>query len=87
MVGSDHAPVQLEIAIREEEARKSAFKWNLTYLNGKMSDVQGLRWTSLPEITSFFHKLRDIKRFYRHHSKNKAKELRKIKLDTKANLD
>ena len=52
-----------------------------------MSNVLGLRWTSLPENTSFFHKLRDIKRFYRHHSKTNAKEFRKVELDTKANLE
>ena len=52
-----------------------------------MSDVLGLRWTSLPENTSSFHKLKDIKRFYRHHSKTKTKKIRKVELDTKANLE
>jgi hypothetical protein len=51
-----------------------------------MSDVLGLRWTSLPENTLFFHKLRDIKRFYKHHNKTKAKEYRNVELDTQANL-
>ena len=52
-----------------------------------MSDVLGQRWTNLPEDTSFFQKLRNIKRFHRHYSKNKARELRKTELDTKANLE
>ena len=86
-VGSDHAPVQLELAIGEEGTRNSAYKWNLTYLDGEMSDALGLRWTSLPENTSFFHKLRDIKRFYMQHSKTKAREFRKVELDTKPNLE
>ena len=86
-VGSDHTPVQLEICIGEDGARKSAFKWNLSYLTGEMSDVLGLRWTNLPEGTSFLQKLRNIKRFHRFYSKNKAKEFRKMELDTKANLE
>ena len=86
-VGSDHAPVQLELAIGEEGTRNSAYKWNLTYLDGEMSDALGLRWTSLPENTSFFHKLRDIKKFYMQHSKTKAREFRKVELDTKPNLE
>jgi hypothetical protein len=52
-----------------------------------MSDVLGLKWTNLPENTSFFHKLRNIKRYYRHHSKTKTKEYRKVELDTKTNLE
>ena len=43
-------------------------------------------WTSLPEYTSFLKKFKDIKRYYRHYSKNKVKELRKTELDTKAKL-
>ena len=42
-VGSDHAPVQLELAIGEEGTRKSAYKWNVTYLDGETSDALGLR--------------------------------------------
>ena len=51
-----------------------------------MSDVLGQSWTCLPKNTSFFYKLRDIKRFYRHYSKRNAKEFRKVELDTKVNL-
>jgi hypothetical protein len=79
-VGSDHAPVQFEIDIGEEGTLKSPYKCNLTYLNDKMSDVLGQRWTTLLENTFFFNKLRDIKRFYKHYSKTNTKEYRKLEL-------
>ena len=56
------------------------------YLKDELCDVLGKMWTSLPEYTSFFKKFKDIKRYYRHYSKNKVKELRKTELDTKAKL-
>ena len=85
-VGLNHAHVQLDICVGEEGERKSGYKWNLTYLQDAMSDVLGQRWTNLPEGTSFFHKLRNINRFYRYYSKNKTKEFRNGELDIKANL-
>ena len=72
-------PVQLVICIGEEDTRKSAYKWIFSYLKDEMSAVFGQMWTSLPEDTFFFQKLKDIKRYYRHYTK----EFRKIELDTK----
>ena len=42
-VGSDHVLVQLEICIGKESVRKSAYKWNLSYLHKKMNDILGQR--------------------------------------------
>ena len=45
------------------------------------------RWEELPKDASFFYKLRNISRFYRQISKLKARENRKVELDTKAKLE
>ena len=42
---------------------------------------------SLPEDANFFHKLRNISRFYRQACKQKTKKNRRLELDTKAKLE
>ena len=86
-VGSDHAPVQVSIQLGNNETRRSAFKWNASHLKGETIDALSEKWTSQPEETFFFQKLRNIARFYRHLSKLKAKEFKRRELDLRAKLE
>ena len=86
-VGSDHAPVHIEVNIGSREERKGAFKWNTTHLKGELREKLEERWVSLPEGANFFFKLRNISRFYRQACKQKTKENRRMELDTKAKLE
>ena len=86
-VGSDHSPIQIELRIGSGEVRKSAFKWNIFYLQGEITGKLRERWKALPKNASFFYKLRNISRLYRQISKLKARENKKLELDTKANLE
>ena len=86
-VGSDHTPVHIEVNISGGEERKGAFKWNTAHLKGELKGKLEERWVSLPEDANFFYKLRNISRFYRQVCKQKAKENRRIELDTKAKLE
>ena len=38
-VGSDHSPIQLEISIGNSEVKASAFKWNVSHLQGDIGDL------------------------------------------------
>ena len=86
-VGSDHSPIQIELRIGSKEGKKSAFKWNMFYLKDEIIGKLGERWEELPKDTLFFYKLRNISRLYRHISKLKARENRKLELNTKAKLE
>ena len=86
-VGSNHSPIQMEICMGEEGARRSSFKWNISHLKGEMVGTLRERWSSLPEESPFFQKLRNVTRLYRHLSKLKAKEFRKEELDARAKLE
>ena len=76
-VGSDHSPVQIELCIGNSEVRKSAFKWNIFYLQGEITAKLRERWEALPKDATFFFKLRNISRLYRQISKLKARENKK----------
>ena len=71
----------------EDGARRSTFKWNISHLKGETTEALRDRWTSLPEGSFFFHKLRNVTRLYRQLSKLKAKKFRKNELDTRAKLE
>ena len=86
-VGSDHAPVHIEVYMGSGEDQKGAFKWNTSHLKGELREKLEERWVSLLEGTNFFYKLRNISRFYRQACKQKAKDNRRIELDTKAKLE
>ena len=86
-VGSDHSPVQVELSIGSGEGRKTSFKWNMFYLKGDMIERLRERWEALPKEATFFFKLRNIARLYRQLNKIKAKENRKLELDTMAKLE
>ena len=86
-VGSDHFPVQLEVAIGQGEARKSAYKWNVAHLKGDIRDKLQEMWTNIPLDASFLLKLQNITRYYRQFTKFKALENRRIKLNAKAKLE
>ena len=77
----------MELCIGEDGARRSTFKWNISHLRGETADALRERWSSLPEGSSFFHKLRSITRLFRQISKQKAKEFRKEELDARAKLE
>ena len=67
--------------------RTSTLKWNVTHLDGEISDLLSDKWAELPTQASFFSKLRIISRIYRQVSKRKAREMRKLELDTKVKLE
>ena len=77
----------MELRIRSGETRKTAFKWNVTYLKGEFSSKIKEKWEGLPANAIFFFKLRHISRLYRQLSKNKAKEHKRIELNARANLE
>ena len=83
---SDYSPIQMEINIGNSEVRTSAFKWNVSHLQGKILNQLSKTWAGLPAQTSFFSKLKVISRLYREVSKSKAREVRRLELDTKAKL-
>ena len=85
-VGSDHSPVQMEVYVGEEGARKFAFKWNITHLKGETTKALRDRWSSLPGGSFLFHKLQNVTRHYRLLSKLKAMDFRKEELDARAKL-
>lgn len=86
-VGLDHTLVQIEISFGKKEARNMAFKWNVSYLRGEIIDLLEERWKRCPNDASFFYKLRHITRLYRQISKQKARDFKKKKLDTGADLE
>ena len=61
-------------------ANKSAFKWIVVHLQGKIIDQLRDRWVALPEEASFSSKLRHLPRFYKELSKCKPREYRKEEL-------
>ena len=83
MVGLDHFPIQMKISIGNSDVRASHFKWNVTYLQGKIMDLHNKTGAGLPTQTSLFSKLRVISRLYRKVSKSKAT---KLKPNTRAKL-
>ena len=86
-VGSDHSPVHVELHIGCGEDMKTSFKWNTSYLKGEILDNMEEKWKSMPEDAIFFYKIRNIRRFYRLASKQKAMVNRRMKLDTLAKLE
>ena len=86
-MGSDHSPVQMEICIGEDGARRSAFKWNILHLKGETARALREKWSGLLEDSYFFQKLRHVTRLFRQISKDKAKEFRKEELDARAKLE
>lgn len=86
-VGSDHSPVQLEVAIGQGEVQKSTYKWNVAHLGGDIGDKLRKKWASLPKEASFLFEFRNITRYYTQYSKLKVQENRKIKFDVKAKLE
>ena len=86
-VGSDNAPVQMELRIGSGETRKTTFKWNVTYLKGEFSGKLKKKWEGLPANATFFFKLRQISRLYRQLSKNKARKHKREELNARANLE
>lgn len=56
-VGSDHSSVQVEVSIGSGEVRKTACKWNVTYLKEEFADKLKENWDNLPTKAFFFHKL------------------------------
>ena len=86
-VGSDHSPVQLEVAIGQGEVQKSTYKWNVAHLGGDIGDKLREKWASLPKEASFLFKFRNITRYYTQYSKLKVQENRKIEFDVKAKLE
>ena len=86
-MGSDHFPVHLKLHIGSGEGRKTTFKWNVSHLKGELMERLKERWNGIPEDANFFHKLRNIVRFFRQTCKQKAKNNRKVELDTKAKLE
>lgn len=87
-LGSDHAPVKLELNIGVEESRPSPFKWNASYLKDPLliSKIKD-KWTSLPHDMSFLGKLRHVARFYRWHSKERALTFKREELKTSEELE
>ena len=86
-VGSDHAPVQIELHIGNHEVRKSAYKWNIAHLKGDMMAKLREIWERMPADATFFAKLRHVTRFYRQFSKQKASENKREELYARANLE
>ena len=70
-----------------EKNGKRAFKWNTVHLKRELRVKLEERWVNLPEDANFFHKLKNISRFYRQANKQKVKDNRRIELDTKAKLE
>lgn len=65
-IGSNHAPVKLELSIGNEERRQTMFKWNASYLKDSNLILKSKdKWLSLPHNMPFFCKLRHISRLYR----------------------
>ena len=86
-VGWNHSPVQLEISTKNEDVRNTAFKWNVSYLQGDNIDMIEEKWNRCLRDAIFFYKLRQITRFYKQMSKQEAKEFQRDELDTRANLE
>ena len=63
--------MHLELHIGSGERRKNAFRWNVSYLKERILDKMEEKWKNMPGDAIFFHKLRNIGRFYRQASKQK----------------
>lgn len=76
-VGSDHSPVQIEINIGKERIKRTTFKWNTSHLSEDFIYELRTRWDRLSDDASFFFKLKHITRFFRQHSKQRAKKTKR----------
>ena len=68
--------------IGKSEVRASAFKWNMAHLEVEIADLLRDEWADLPAQTSFFSKLKTISRLYRQVSKSKARDIKRLELET-----
>lgn len=64
-VSVDHSSVHLELHIGGSEMRITTFKWNVSCLKGEIADKLEEMYEQLPGDASFFHKMRNVSRYYR----------------------
>ena len=63
--------MHLELHLGSGEGKKTAFKWNVSHFKGELLVEMEDRWKTISEDSTFFHKFRNVGRFYGQASKEK----------------